>query len=51
MAGSYEERQAASTHPGQPDGDAHVPGRLRELLGSRVEREVYLSPRRRRRSS
>ncbi len=27
----------------EPQGDPHVPGRLRDLLGVRAEREVYLS--------
>lgn len=35
--------EPAAAHAGEPVGDAHVPGRLRELLGARVEREVYLS--------
>jgi len=35
--------QSSAPTAQQPQGDTHVPGRLRDLLGSRIEREVYLS--------
>lgn len=27
----------------EPERDAHVPGRLRDLLGARLQREIYIS--------
>lgn len=39
----HETRQAATAAPEQPLRDAHIPGRLRDLLGAGLEREVYLS--------
>jgi len=39
----HDARQSLSPPPQQPLGDPHVPGRLRDLLGAGITREVYLS--------
>ena len=36
-------RQSAPALSEQAERDPHVPGRLRDLLGGRLDREVYLS--------
>lgn len=38
-----DSRQTGPAHPEQPERDPHVPGRLRDLLGRRLDAEVYLS--------
>lgn len=35
--------EPSAPSPQEPAGDAHVPGRLRDLLGGRIEHEIYLS--------
>ena len=42
MAGE-DARQPSPSAPQESLGNAHVPGRLRDLLGSSLDREVYLS--------
>src|SRR3990167_10578070 len=36
-------RQSPAAPPQEPLRDQHVPGRLRDLIGERIERDVYLS--------
>lgn len=35
--------QSPAAHSLQPVSDAHIPRRLRDLLGARLRREIYLS--------
>ena len=39
----HAERQSPAAPPQEPLRDQHVPHRLRDLIGERVERDVYLS--------
>lgn len=41
--GAQESLKAASAATDETFGDKRLPGRLRELLGERLDREVYLS--------
>ena len=41
--GSEDPRQPSAPHPQESQGHPHAPGRLRDLLGARIEREIFLS--------
>lgn len=40
MGARYESFKPASSPAQQAQGDARIPGRLRELLGARIDREM-----------
>lgn len=43
MGARYESFKPSSSPAQQPQGGAQIPGRLRDLLGARIDREIYLS--------
>jgi len=40
---SQDPRQPSTSPAQESERDPHVPGRLRDLLGARIEREIFLS--------